>query len=110
MSMTFSGCPFANSALFPTWPVSVPAPAYPALTASASAGYGIVPAHPPLPTARNLPFQPDAGSHTSVLMSESLLGVNVAVTRQNAGKLANGFAFAPRPAPPGGTNAPAVTI
>ena len=41
-----------------------------------------------------------------------LLGVSVAVTRQNAGKLANGFgAFAPRPAPPAaGTNAPAATI
>src|SRR5437867_5322337 len=113
MSMTFSGCPFANSALFPTWPVSVPAPAYPALTAPASAGYGIVPAHPPLPTAKNLPFHPDAGNQISVLMSESLLGVNVAVTRQKAGRLPNGFAAAPpRPAPPppGGTKAPAATI
>src|SRR2546428_9107913 len=73
----------------------------------------MVPAHPPLPTASNLPFQPDAGSQISVLISESLLGVRVAVMRQNAGRLANGFAAAPPradPGPAGGTNAPAATI
>ena len=45
----------------------------------------MVPAHPPLPTAWNFPFQPDAGSQTSILMSESPDGVSVAATRQNAG-------------------------
>ena len=30
-----------------------------------------MPLNAPLPTAWNLPFQPDAGSHTSILMSES---------------------------------------
>ena len=42
-------------------------------------------------------------------MSESLLGVSVARTRQNAGRLAYGFTAAPRPAAAGGTNAPAAT-
>src|SRR5215467_8184333 len=65
--------------------------------------------------ARILPFQPDAGSHTSVLMSESLLGVSVAVTRQNAGTLSNTFGVvAPRaarsPPTPGGRKLPAGTI
>src|SRR5215510_1497246 len=105
--MSFSGWPSAKSPLLPTCPVSVPAPAYPDATAAASAGYGIEPAHPPFPTASNLPFQPDAGSQTSILMSESLVGVSVAVTRQNAGKFANGF-VPPRPA--GCVKAPAATI
>src|SRR3954452_6935634 len=71
----------------------------------------MVPAQPPFPTAWNFPFQPDAGSQISVLISESLLGVSVAVTRQNAGRLANGLAAPPRPcAPVGGTKAPAATI
>jgi hypothetical protein len=39
-----------------------------------------------LPTAWNLPFQPDAGSHTSILMSESLDGLLVIATRQKAGR------------------------
>ena len=42
------------------------------------ARYEIAPAHPPLPTAWNLPFQPDAGIQTSILMSESLDGFSVA--------------------------------
>src|SRR6185295_3356452 len=73
----------------------------------------MTPAHPPLPTAWNFPFQPDAGSHTSILMSESLVGVNVAATRQNAGSAAIGPPparpppAAPRPA--GGVKAPAGT-
>src|SRR5580700_11100332 len=49
------------------------------------AGYAIAPLKAPLPTAWNLPFQPDAGSQTSILISESLVGVSVAATRQNAG-------------------------
>src|SRR2546425_698473 len=49
------------------------------------------PARPPLPVPRNLPFHvAGSGSHTSILMSESLLGMDVARTRQNAGRLAYG--------------------
>jgi hypothetical protein len=47
-----------------------------------------VPAQPPLPTAWNVPFHPDIGIHTSTLMSESVLGASVAVTRQNSGSRA----------------------
>src|SRR2546427_5095249 len=69
----------------------------------------MLPAHAPLPTASSLPFQPDEGSQTSILMSESLDGVSVAATRQNDGSAANGFA----PRPPrgfGGVNCPAPTV
>ena len=38
----------------------------------------MLPFHPPLPTAWNLPFQPDAGSQTSILISESDEGFSVA--------------------------------
>src|SRR6516165_7138292 len=72
--------------------------------------YGMLPAQPPLPTAWYLPLQPDAGSHISVLISESELGVSVAVTRQNAGRFANGFTAPFRTAPAGGTKASAATI
>ena len=51
----------------------------------------MVPAQPPLPTASYLPFQSVAGSQISALISESLVGVMVVVTRQNAGSLANAF-------------------
>src|SRR6185369_15319733 len=72
------------------------------------------PFQPPLPTTRNFPFQAalpgapsarGAGSHTSILMSESALGFSVAATRQNAGRSANGLP----PRPPGCENAPAAT-
>src|ERR1041385_4090681 len=46
----------------------------------------MTPAHPPLPTASNLPFQ-SFGSQISTLMSESAEGVSVAATRQNSGTL-----------------------
>src|SRR5262245_50213316 len=65
-----------------------------------------LPFQPPLPTIRNLPFQLDAGSHSSILMSESAVGLSVAATRQNAGRSANGL---PPPRPPGCENAPAAT-
>src|SRR3954471_1349740 len=70
----------------------------------------MLPAHAPLPTACSLPFHPEAGSHTSILMSESVDGVNVAATRQKAGRLAN--AFPPRPPPRafGSANCPAATV
>src|SRR6188768_4529062 len=65
----------------------------------------MLPFQPPLPTIRNLPFQLAAGSHTSILMSESAVGLSVAATRQKAGRSANGLP----PRPPGCENAPAAT-
>src|SRR5579863_2325170 len=75
----------------------------------------MMPAQPPLPTASYFWFQSAAGSHTSILMSESLEGLSVAVTRQNAGRSLYGFAPGPRPAPrplgfAGGVKAPAATF
>src|SRR5215475_774344 len=70
------------------------------------------PFQPPLPTASNFPFQLDAGNHTSTLILESLVGLMVAVTWQNAGRSLN-CAPPPRPPParppPPGENAPAAT-
>src|SRR5579862_3862897 len=51
----------------------------------------MTPAQPPLPTAWNLPFQPLVGSQTSTLISESLVGLMVAATRQNSGRSPKGF-------------------
>ena len=70
----------------PTWPSSVAAVAYPRCKGSDMAASGIVPAKPPLPTCSNLPFQPDAGSHTSNLIAESLVGLATPKTRQKAGR------------------------
>src|SRR6185436_11092535 len=50
----------------------------------------------------NLPFQFAAGSHTSILMFESALGLRVAATRQNAGRFGKRCGGAPAGAP-GGT-------
>src|SRR3979490_432122 len=69
------------------------------------AGYAIAPLNAPLPTAWNLPFQPDAGSQTSILISESLVGVSVAATRQNAGSGVK----SPDSPRASGVNAPACT-
>src|SRR2546428_811744 len=66
----------------------------------------MTPAQPPLPTAWNFPFQATAGSHTSILMSESDDGVSVAATRQNAGNWLN----CGTGAVPGRVNPPAGTI
>ena len=41
--------------------------------------------HCPVPCS--LPFHPETGSQTSILMSESAVGFASATTRQNAGKL-----------------------
>src|SRR6476646_2945540 len=69
----------------------------------------MLPAHAPLPTACSLPFQPEAGIQTSILMSESLDGVSVAATRQKGGRAVNGVP--PRPARPfGAVNWPAPTV
>src|ERR1700676_4597753 len=65
------------------------------------------PAHPPLPTARNFPFQFCAGIHNSISMCESDDGVSVAATRQNSGNCLNaGFGRAG----PGTENVPAPTV
>src|SRR5712691_5892200 len=80
----------------------------------------MTPAHPPLPTAWNFPFQPDAGIQTSILMSESLDGFSVAATRQKGGRPAKGprpgagprpraSGAVERPGPAGGVNCPAAT-
>src|SRR6185436_10975290 len=70
----------------------------------------MLPFHPPLPVAWNLPFHADAvaGSQYSTLMSESGDGFSVASTRQNAGRSANGLP-PPRPPRAGGAKAPAAT-
>src|SRR5712691_7676439 len=69
----------------------------------------MVPAHPPLPTAWNLPFQPDAGIRTAILMSESLVGFSVAATGHNAGTSRNTPAAPRPPRAAGGANSPAAT-
>jgi hypothetical protein len=53
---------------------------------AANAFLSMLPLQPPLPVAWNLPFQPDAGNQTSILMSDSADGLRVAATRQNAGR------------------------
>lgn len=57
-----------------------------------------------LPTARYLPFQ-SAGNHSSILISESGVGVRVNCTRQNAGRVS--YLFAAFELLPGGAKAPA---
>src|SRR5437016_1028892 len=52
----------------------------------------MLPAHPPLPTARNFPFQFSAGIHNSISMCESEDGANVAPTLQYAGRGATAVA------------------
>src|SRR5262245_23888463 len=69
----------------------------------------MLPFQPPLPTAWNFAFQPDMGSHTSILMSESLDGVSVAVTRQKAGSLAKIGSGPLAGCAPGAVNVPAAT-
>src|SRR6185503_21161831 len=59
----------------------------------------MVPAHPPLPTAWNLPFQFSAGSHTSISICESDEGFSTTCTRQCAGSTICG-AGGPPPRPP----------
>src|ERR1051325_12039833 len=58
-------------------------------SAVATAGDTTAPDQPPLPTPMNLPFQPSAGIHTSILISESEDGPIVAATRQKAGSRRN---------------------
>src|ERR1700761_30537 len=107
-STILSGCPSAQlaSAAVAAWPVSVLAVAYPSAIATAMPAYVMVPAKPPLPCPRYLPFHPVSGSQISTLMSESGAGLSIAMTRQNAGKF---FAEAGGAVEPGGMNAPAAT-
>src|SRR5262252_6089369 len=46
----------------------------------------MMPWNPPPPVPRNRPFHVFSGSHTSILIEESEVGVSVAVTRQNVGR------------------------
>src|ERR1700676_5172648 len=87
-SISFSMWPSAKlpSIFVPSCPVSVDAVAYPRARGQLISAYEMDPAQPPLPTAMNLPFQPDAGIQTSTLMSESVEGFMLAATRQNAGR------------------------
>jgi hypothetical protein len=57
---------------------------------------------PPLPSPKYLPFQAETGIHTSMLMFESEVGVNVAAIRQNVGMPVNVW-------PVGAVNDPAGT-
>src|SRR5271163_4020672 len=85
---------------FEICPVSVLAVAKPLRSAVAMGPKLIVPPSPPLPTPSNFPFQFDAGSHTSKLISEASVGFNRPWTSQNAGKLLMAC-------PAGGVNDPA---
>src|SRR5580692_1211152 len=62
------------------------------------------PAQPPLPTPSYLPFQPEVGSQTSILISESADGFKVAARRQNSGRFWNAALL-----PCGSLNPPAGT-
>src|SRR6185437_13578626 len=69
----------------------------------------MTPAQAPLPTDSSLPFHPPTGSHTSIRISESAVGLSAAATRQNAGRLLNAaLGFEPRPGV-GNVKAPAST-
>src|SRR5262245_10696591 len=46
----------------------------------------MMPWNPPPPVPRKRPFHVFSGSHTSILIEESEVGVSVAATRQNAGR------------------------
>src|SRR2546422_6339504 len=91
----------------PPCPLSGEAGAYPRRSPAASALVSMFPFQPPFPTVRNFPFQLEAGSQTSILMSESLDGFKVAATRQKPGRSSKRGA-PPRPAA-GTVNAPGAT-
>src|SRR4029079_16286699 len=65
------------------------------------------PAHPPLPTASNLPFHLFAGGNqSSILMSESDEGFRTATTRQCSGAMIGAGGVAPARAGAGAGGAP----
>src|SRR5580658_8222495 len=69
-----------------------------------------MPANPPLPMPCSLPFQPASGIHTSILISESAVGLAMTTTRQNAGTPLYGAVRSRLPEGPGGpANPPAST-
>src|SRR5579864_3727456 len=70
----------------------------------------MVPAQAPLPTACRFPFHADSGSQTSILISESVVGVSVAATRQNAGTLRKDGGCLPLGGGRGEVKAPAATV
>src|SRR4030042_4468129 len=72
----------------------------------------MLPAHTPLPMPTSLPFQFSAGIQTSILISESGVGVSVGVTRQKAGAVLKTDIIPSPPIigpPAGGVNWPAAT-
>src|SRR3954465_8064322 len=58
----------------------------------------IEPVQPPFPLPSKLPFQPDMGSQSSILISESPDGFKVAAIRQKAGTVKGAAPLPPRPA------------
>src|SRR5262245_59845565 len=64
----------------------------------------MVPAHPPLPTPANLPFQFPRGSHTSNRIFDSFVGRITPATRQKGGRSVIGLLE------PGGVNDPVVIV
>jgi hypothetical protein len=62
-----------------------------------------VPAHPPLPTPANLPFQFSSGIHTSNSTRDWAVGLISPATRQKGGSPVMAFVL------PGGVNDPVVT-
>ena len=98
-STSFSSCPIAKLAPSLSCPVSVDAVAYPRSTPVASSLGSIAPPHPPFPVPFSFPFHAaPSGIHTSILISESLVGRNVAATLQNAPSFGY-FASAPAATP-----------
>jgi hypothetical protein len=86
--MTFSGCPTANvpcGVFVASCPLSVAATTYPRRSGSMSPARLMMPANPPLPFCRYLPFQPVKGSQTSNVISESSDGRLIPRTSQWAG-------------------------
>src|SRR5438552_2568058 len=87
-STHFCGCPTSASASLlddGAVPMSLPATANPACSPEIIAGMesATVPAYPPLPVPSKRPFHVAVGIHSSMLISESELGVSVALTLQN---------------------------
>src|ERR1700730_3537834 len=90
-STTRSGCK-ENDQLLPVCPLSLDIVAYSRWIAFAISENVIAPADPPEPSPRKIPFQvPAGGIHTSKLMSDWLVGVAIAATRQKVGGRGKGW-------------------
>src|SRR5271154_3016268 len=94
----------------PSCPSSVPAVANPFFISLARKYKLIEPASPPFPICSNFPFQVSAGIHTSILISESAVGLISACTRQNAGKSIDGTSPGGNLKSPAGTTAAEVIV